>query len=235
MPVQATSRLRNTLDTLSPHLRATRHTYIRKLRECTRHRSAKKRCGSSPPASTTARSRAASGSRAGQSLTGGGRATCLGHPPHRARPAPGVGARRSRCHSRPRITRSCWLYISGTVASQVDPAPTDYASPSTRSTPRSFVMRGHYLSAAFLTTGSTQSWLMVGRAPISPSIVLTCPASSLSTVPARSTDGRSRSSLGNGIVGVRYRATRSPGRAWRVRINRRESVNRMLEHVGLKA
>jgi hypothetical protein len=36
------------------------------------------------------------------------------------------------------------------------------------------------------------------------------------------------------LVGVRYRATGSPGRAWRVRVNRRESVNRMLEHVGLK-
>lgn len=35
-------------------------------------------------------------------------------------------------------------------------------------------------------------------------------------------------------VGVRYRATGSPGSAWRVRINRRPSVALMLEHVGLK-
>ena len=37
------------------------------------------------------------------------------------------------------------------------------------------------------------------------------------------------------VVGVRYRATRSPRRAWRVRINRRPSVALMLEHVGVKA
>jgi hypothetical protein len=35
-------------------------------------------------------------------------------------------------------------------------------------------------------------------------------------------------------VGVRYRATKSPGAAWRVRINRRASVALLLENVGLK-
>lgn len=35
-------------------------------------------------------------------------------------------------------------------------------------------------------------------------------------------------------VGVYSRVTHSPGRAWRVRINRRTSVALMLEHVGLK-
>ena len=164
---------------------------------CTVRRSDKKRSGSRPPASMTARSRGASAWQGRQSATGAGRRTCERRRTWSSCPRCWTSCDRSR--SRRRTTRNSSASISVTATSAISHAPT-VADLLDARYPR-IVDEARGAPPALLSAQpSAESAFEDGAGRLATSTAVISSVSSRSTARARSTTARSRSRPGNSAI-----------------------------------